>query len=49
MVGCWVCQHRNSVGFKKFRLLTEKESYWKKYAGQDALVLPCQRFVAITL
>lgn len=46
MVGCWVYQHRNNVGFKKF---TEKESCWKECAGQDALVLPCQRFVAITL
>lgn len=48
MVGCWVYQHRNNAGFKIGRLFTEKESYWKKCAGQDALFLPFF-LVAITL
>ena len=46
MVVCWVCQHRNNVGFKKSRLTIEK-SYSNKCAGQDSLLLPCQRSAAI--
>lgn len=48
MVGCWVCQHRNNVSFKKSRLIIGK-SYWNKRAGQDSVILPYWRSVATTL